>query len=175
MFANLSYNRTSNKISNHLRECGISSVSRILATVPAIFLATVLAIFIFVATPLSLSHAQELQKDGKPALPSKVVGPQLIVWSQAQTPQPVPEPLPRPTAPEQRPTSKDVLSKNASQTFTGVVMNDRGRFVLKTPGNISYDLDDQQRVRWFEGKTVKLEGSLSSEAKTISITRIITI
>ena len=54
---------------------------------------------------LPLAPAQELLKDGKPQLPSQGLGPNLILWSQAQHPQPVPEPLPHSNVPKQRPTS----------------------------------------------------------------------
>jgi hypothetical protein len=38
--------------------------------------------------------AQNLQTDPSPVLPPNFLGPQLIVWSQLQRPQPVPQPLP---------------------------------------------------------------------------------
>ncbi len=46
---------------------------------------------------LSISSLALAQADPlSPALPSQVIGPQLIVWSQLQKPQPVPQPLPAP-------------------------------------------------------------------------------
>jgi hypothetical protein len=67
------------------------------------------------AALLPSAPAQELLKDGKPQLPSQGLGPNLILWSQAQHPQPVPEPLPHSNVPKQRPTSPPADTKKPAE------------------------------------------------------------
>ena len=67
-----------------------------------------------------LMSAQGAQSTTKPVLPSDVVGPQLIAWSQVQKPQPVPQPLPNSDRPhperEQHPAQTADQSNRSSPT-----------------------------------------------------------
>jgi hypothetical protein len=88
--------------------------------------------------PLML--AQDPQSHPSPVLPSNILGPQLIVWSQLQKPEPL---------------------RPAVRTFTGTIVNDRGKYVLKITSGSAYQLDDQQKARqyeWERGKTSRHAG-----------------
>ena len=52
-----------------------------------------LASVVFLLVSLPLMIAQDPQTQTSPVLPSDILGPQLIVWSQVQKPQPVPQPV----------------------------------------------------------------------------------
>jgi len=59
-----------------------------------------------------------------------------------------------------------------SATFTGSIVKNGGQLVLQeTSGNV-YTLDDQERARAFEGKAVKVTGTLDTEAKLIHVESI---
>jgi hypothetical protein len=59
-----------------------------------------------------------------------------------------------------------------SATFTGNIVKDGEQFVLQeTSGNV-YTLDDQERAKSFEGKAVKVTGTLDTEAKLIHVESI---
>jgi hypothetical protein len=126
-----------------------------------------------------LMFAQDLQTQPSPALPSDILGPQLIAWSQLQKPQPVPQPLPTPDRPAQQPAQQPAQSANppaqqqpAAQTFTGTIVRDGSRYVLKVSSNSAYQLDDQERARQYEGKQVKIAGTLDANGNSLHITSI---
>jgi hypothetical protein len=59
------------------------------------------------------------------------------------------------------------------QKFEGKILRSGDRLVLKDKVNkISYQLDDQQLARLFEGKEVKITGRLDSDSNTIYISDI---
>jgi len=124
--------------------------------------------------------AQDLQTQPSPALPSDILGPQLIAWSQLQKPQPVPQPLPPPDRPIQQPDRQAAQGANppaqqqqpAAQTFTGTIVKDGSKYVLKVSSNSGYQLDDQERARQYEGKQVRIAGTLDANGNSLHITSI---
>jgi hypothetical protein len=137
-----------------------------------------LATFVFVLATLPLVFAQDPQTQPRPALPSDILGPQLIVWSHLQKPQPLPQPLPPPDRPIQQ---QDQQSANppapqeqrpATATFIGMIIKDGTKYVLKASSNKAYQLDDQDRAKQYEGKQVKIAGTLNADGQSLHITSI---
>jgi hypothetical protein len=61
----------------------------------------------------------------------------------------------------------------SSQTFNGKISKSGGKYVLKdTATQTTYTLDDQDRAKQYEGKTVKVTGSLDSSSNTIRVASI---
>jgi len=124
---------------------------------------------VFLAASASIVLAQDSQKPSP--VPADILGPQLIAWSQLQQPQPVQEQQPSsqsdqlsPTQPEQSP---------ATQTLTGTIVKDSGRYILKVSGsNTAYELDDQVRARQYEGKQVKVAGKLDAKGNSFHVVNI---
>ena len=135
-----------------------------------------------ILTPLSmllvagLSFAQE-QSPAKPAPGQNehILGPQLIAWSEMQKPQPVPQqpqPIPAPDtkadqptpSPDNRPDSKAQPEPDAqqstAQSVSGTIVKAGGKYVLQTADNMAYQLDDQEKASQYEGKHVKITGTL---------------
>jgi hypothetical protein len=135
-------------------------------------------------TPLPLllmaavSFAQ-LQSPAKPAPGENehILGPQLIAWSEMQKPQPVPQqpqPVPAPDAktgqsspaPDSKPEPKaqqqpePEAQQSTAQSVNGTIVKVGGKYVLETPDNLAYQLDDQEKASQYEGKHVKVTGSL---------------
>ena len=139
-----------------------------------------------------ISLAQE--RVARPALRTGdgILGPQLIAWSEMQKPQPVPqrpEPVPVPDSnadkqagptedtPKQQPapdTRAPAQEKQgpAVQTLSGTVIKLGNKYVLKTADKQTYELDDQDKAREYEGKQVKIVGSLDRTTNMIHITSI---
>ena len=143
-----------------------------------------LAALVFVLGAVPLICAQNLRSQPSPVLPSDILGPQLIAWSQLQKPQPVPPPLPPPLPPPDRPVQKpDQQTAQpanpqaqpqppAAQTFTGTIIKDGSRYILKLSSKNVYQLDDQEKAQRYEGKQVKIEGTLDASGNSLHITSI---
>jgi hypothetical protein len=140
-------------------------------------LATISLLLVLAAS----GFGQEAQIQPKPTLPAAVLGPQLIVWSQTQKPQPVPQPLPPPDRPEAQPEQQTGQAANppaqqqqpATQTFTGTIVKDGSVYVLKVAANNStYQLDDQVKAKQYEGKQVKVAGTLDANGNSLHIVSI---
>lgn len=134
-------------------------------------------VLVFLLTTLPLMFAQDPQIQRSPALPSDLLGPQLIAWSQLQKPQPVPQPLPPPDRPIQQPdlqppNSAAKQERPDASAFEGTITKDGARYVLKVSSHTAYQLDDQGRAKQYEGKQVKIAGTLDAEGKSLHITGI---
>ena len=108
-----------------------------------------------------------------------------IVWSQAQQPKPIPSV--KPELPDQQPeqappnnsqatpakeSDSERKAESAHQTFSGIIVKTGTEYVLKTTDNVTYQLDDQDRAKRFQGKQVKVTGSLNANTKVIRVQNI---
>jgi uncharacterized protein YdeI (BOF family) len=71
--------------------------------------------------------------------------------------------------PQQAPSQQ---SQDKSSTFTGTIVHDGGQYLLRDSSGQVYKLDDPDRAKPFEGKTVKVIGHLDMEAKLIHVEKI---
>ena len=115
----------------------------------------------------------------------------LVMWSylqQGQTPeqdhphqQPTPEPVPE-TQPAQSPTTSPAErppgaasgtpAGTAQQTFTGIISKEADSYMLKVSASVSYKLDNQEQVEQYEGRRVRVTGSLDSSANLIHVDKV---
>ena len=140
-----------------------------------------LAALVFALGTVLLTSAQDSRSQPNPVLPPDILGPQLIAWSQLQKPEPVPQPLPPPDRPvqqpnqhaEQQPANPQAQPQQpATQTFTGTIVKDGSRYILKVSSRNVYQLDDQEKVQRYQGKQVKIEGTLDANGNSLHITSI---
>jgi hypothetical protein len=113
--------------------------------------------FLSVTAPL---YAQNKQSQTDPLLSPDILGPQLIVWSQLQSPQP----LQRTRASQQM--------ESAAQTFNGKIVRDGSTYVLKVSTTIVYPLAEQQKAKPYEGKQVRIKGILDANGESVHILSI---
>jgi len=131
----------------------------------------------------SLTFGQEPQQT--PHFPADALAAQqLIAWSWLQKPQPAPQPLPPRDTPLPQPDPQDQQSKppanpqdqtptqSTSQSFTGKIVRDGGKFVLKVASNTTYQLEGQDSLKQYENQEVKIIGSLDTVSNTIRIVKI---
>ena len=90
---------------------------------------------------------------------------QLIEWSQLQDPQPI---QPASADAQEQPSAQT----QPAQTMTGTVVKEDGRYVLKTLNRKTYQIDEQDKAKEYEGKQVKIVGSLDVSTSTIRIQSI---
>jgi len=117
-----------------------------------------------------------------PTFPEDFLAPrQLIAWSWLQKPQPAPQPLPPRDTPIPQPGPQDQQAKppanpqnqeTPTQSFTGKIVKDGGRYVLKVAGNSTYQLEGQDDFKQYENQEVKIVGTLDTASNTIRIVKI---
>ena len=94
------------------------------------------------------------------------------------TPQNPPSQAPSQTAPSQQPSQSTPDSSASSpqssaggQVFSGTVTKAGDKYVLQMADGTAYDLDHQDLVKKYEGKQVRVKGTLDQDGKTIHITQ----
>jgi len=85
---------------------------------------------------------------------------QLIAWTQDQKAVPVQDTTAQQGEMEKQP---------AAQSFTGMIVRSGNMYVLQTADNVTYQLDDQERAKEYEGKQVQVTGSLDKSANMIKV------
>lgn len=140
-----------------------------------------LAAFVFLLATAPLTFSQNL-RGGKPSpiLPSDILGPQLIAWSQVQKPQPMSssdqaaqQSEPSQSQEAQQPPQQEPAAQTLTGTIiTGTIIKDGGRYILKGSNGTVYELDDQNRAQKYEGKQVKVAGTLDAKGNSFRVTNI---
>jgi hypothetical protein len=106
---------------------------------------------------------------------------QLIAWSQLQKPQPTPQPRPppdtsipqpNPQGQQAKPPADPQNSTTPAQSFTGKIVKDGGKYVLKVTGSTAYQLDTQSELTQYENQDVKIIGDLDTRNNTIHVVKI---
>ena len=136
---------------------------------------------LLVATPLAFSQ----ESQAPPQSPEDAfVIQQLVAWTRVQKPQPAPQPLPPRDQPVPQPDQQDQQGKQpaepqtpsqqtpTTQSFTGKILKDGSKYVLKVAGNTTYELKDAGDVGQYENQTVKVIGSVASGSNTIRVVKI---
>jgi hypothetical protein len=106
---------------------------------------------------------------------------QLIAWSWLQKPQPAPQPLPPrdtpipqpdPQGQQAQPPVNPQNQQTPTQSFTGKIVKDGEKYVLKVTSSAAYLLDEQGTLKQYENQNVKVIGSLDPGSNTIHIVKI---
>ena len=137
--------------------------------------------FLLAIAPLAFGQEPQLTT---PQFPEDALAVrQLVAWSRLQKPQPTPEPLPPQdkTVPQPDQQQEEEQPKQPAnpaqqqaptQSFTGKIIQDGGKYVLKVAGNTTYRLDDQGDVKQYENQDVKVIGNLDTGSNMIRIVKI---
>jgi len=119
----------------------------------------------------------------------------LVLWSYMQQPQQPEQEQPRqaPTTPDPHPETQPAQNPTPAQpsqpgkvspapesqgqsptvqTFTGVISKQADNFLLKISETISYKLDNQQEVQQYEGKRVRVTGTLDASVNLIHVDKV---
>lgn len=71
--------------------------------------------------------------------------------------------------PASQPPSDQASSGDNSQTFSGTVAKSGNKYVLQDASGKTYDVDRQDELKKFEGKEVRIKGTLDPDGKTIHV------
>jgi hypothetical protein len=117
------------------------------------------------APPAQAPDAQAQQpasSDQQPASPDKVQPSP----TPSQTPSQTPDQAGKPTSGSQSESAQPA----GAQSFTGTVVKSNGKYVFQdeASGN-TYDIDHQDEEQKFDGKKVKVHGTLDASTKTIHV------
>jgi hypothetical protein len=74
------------------------------------------------------------------------------------------KPAPSRQSPDQ---AQPDAQSSQDQTFVGTIVKSGDKFVLQDSAGKSWDIDHQELVRKFEGKQVRVTGTLDPDGKTI--------
>ena len=136
---------------------------------------------------LAFALAQQPAPTPAPGHSNEILGLQLIAWSELQKPQPVPQhpqPIPPPDSqagqqpseqtpqPDAKQSPEPETPDATAQTVTGTVAKVAGKYVLQTTDNVTYALDDQDKAKPYEGKRVKVTGTLDRSTGILRISSI---
>jgi Protein of unknown function (DUF5818) len=80
-----------------------------------------------------------------------------------------PDSQPAPAA--QQSQDSPETSTKAAKVFTGTITQDKDGYVLKT-GDQKYKLDDQSKAKEYDGKHVKVQGTLDRASNVIRVDKI---
>jgi hypothetical protein len=71
---------------------------------------------------------------------------------------------------QQAPDSQSQSQQPGVQVFTGVIVKSGDKYVLQdSDSGTTYDIDHQDQVKQFEGKKVRVQGTLDSNGKMIHV------
>ena len=68
------------------------------------------------------------------------------------------------------PEGQGQAQQSGGQVFSGTVVKSGDKYVLQVADGTAYDLDHQDLVKKYEGKQVRVKGTLDPDGKTIHIT-----
>ena len=120
------------------------------------FLALLTLALGFVFSSLSLSAQTDQQADP----------------SQPTAQQPGQSPSQQPPTTEQTPQPQTETQQEQSQTFSGTIMKSGSKYVLQDAASgKTYDIDNQDVAKKYDGKQVRINGTLDSDGKTIHVTK----
>lgn len=96
---------------------------------------------------------------------------------QPQPDQAQPQPQSRPDQAQPQPQNQPDQSQatgqtKAASTFTGTVVKNGEQYVLRDSSGQIFGLDDSDKAKQFEGKSVKVTGQLDEQAKVIHVENI---
>ncbi len=127
-------------------------------------------------------QAQQTPPQSQQPMPETQQPPQQQAPTQAPDQTPTTEQTPAPQQPSSQttppsgqatqPSDSQAQSSDASgvQTFTGTVVKQGDKYVLQDAASgTSYDIDHQDEVKKFEGKKVRVHGTLDASGKMIHV------
>jgi outer membrane biosynthesis protein TonB len=117
-------------------------------------------------TPQSTPNSQpETQQPPAPEVPSQSQAPSAQTSDQ-QTPDTTTAP---PAAGSKSATPSDATATSDAQTFSGTVVKQGDKYMLQDDSGKTYDIDHQTDVAKFDGKRVRVQGTLDSTGKKIMV------
>jgi uncharacterized protein YdeI (BOF family) len=100
-------------------------------------------------------NAQQSGSPSQQPYPSQRSGQQQPGQTPDQSAQPAPD--------------SQAQSQSGVQVFTGTIVKSGDKYVFQDSGGATYDIDAQDQVKRFEGKKVRVHGTLDPSTKMIHV------
>jgi Protein of unknown function (DUF5818) len=95
------------------------------------------------------------------------------LYAQESKPAQDPQAQPTQSQPAQSDAKASPTSAQSAKEFTGTIVKEKGAMMLKdSASNMSYKVDDESKVKDYEGKQVKVTGTLDSSSNVIHVDSI---
>lgn len=75
----------------------------------------------------------------------------------------------QPPAGQSAPDAQAQSSSDSGQTFSGTVSKSGDKYVLQDASGKTYDVDRQEELKKYDGKQVRIKGTLDPDGKTIHV------
>jgi len=135
--------------------------------------------FLFAIAPLAFAQQPQAPQSPEDVL----VAQELVAWSRVQKPQPAPQPMPPGDTPVPEPGQQDQQGKQpaepqtqdqtpTTQSFTGKIVKNGDKFVLKVASNTTYELREAGDVSRYVNQSVRVIGNLDTSSNTIRVAKI---
>ena len=117
-------------------------------------------------SPSSSTPSAQSQQPGQnqPGTPPSAQQPGATDPSQSPSQQPGAQPPAGQTSPDAQ-----AQSAGDGQTFSGTVSKSGDKYVLQDASGKTYDVDRQEELKKYEGKQVRIKGTLDPDGKTIHV------
>ena len=118
------------------------------------------------------STPQDQQTPSTQQPPSPEMPPSSQQTPSTQTPSQTPGQTPDASTPQSGSTSRSgsaAATGTDSQTFSGTVVKQGDKYVLRDDSGQTYDIDHQTEVAKFDGKRVRVQGTLDPTGKKIMV------
>jgi hypothetical protein len=133
------------------------------------FIATVAALFAMISFG-SLLQAQQTTPDTQPSTPQTQPAPQTQQPPDTQAPPPGSTPESRQQTPSQTQPAAPPPDATGSKELVGTIMKQGDKYVFQdTATGATYDIDHQDEVKKFEGKRVRVHGTIDPSTKMIHV------
>jgi hypothetical protein len=118
------------------------------------------------SSPSSSTPSAQSQQPGQnqPGTPPSSQQPGATDPSQSSPSQPGAQPPAGQAGPDAQ-----AQSASDGQTFSGTVSKSGDKFVLQDASGKTYDVDRQEELKKYEGKQVRIKGTLDPDGKTIHV------
>ena len=73
---------------------------------------------------------------------------------------------------QQQQQEQPQTSDNPVQSFQGTIARSQGKYILTTSSGSTYQLDDQKTAKAYDGKSVKVMGTLDDSGNVIQVSSI---
>jgi len=73
---------------------------------------------------------------------------------------------------QQQQQEQPQTSDNPVQIFQGTIARSQGKYILTTSSGSTYQLDDQKTAKAYDGKSVKVMGTLDDSGNVIQVSSI---
>ena len=122
------------------------------------------------------ASGQDISRHPTLFLSDSTLGRELVLWTQTETPRPASGRAVANRVAGSEPAGQDQNAtlgpQTSTQTVTGMIVRVGNSYILKTSDNRAYRIDNPEQMKQYEGRLVKIVGSVSIRTNVLHVTSI---